>query len=298
MNNSPTRSFWLAFGCAVFAMFLIYSYSQEQKAIYDKRYGTKKTALVAAVDILEMGTLDETMVRQEELPAEFIQPGAAENPDDVVGLVASSPIKKGEQVLLTKLLSPGPNTGLSIQVAPDKRAIAIPVDEIRGVGKLLRPGDRVDILSTVSYGSGREEKREVTTLLQDVLILSTGLNVTNNIPRAIKMNGINGQPGFKNLNGDTGYSTVTIEVAPMEAQNLVYILDKNPGSLYLALRNGNDKTRINIPTATVDTVLGQQSELRIQKQIAKLQAKQGERQPAQAPVKKPTFVPITGSERK
>src|SRR5438874_13688882 len=127
--TSNSRTFWISLGSALFAMFLIYSYSQEQKAIYDKRYGTTKTVLIASKDILEMSTIDETMVSQEEKPVDFLQPGVVENPDDAVGLVAATPIKKGEQILLTKLLSPGPNTGLSLQVAPDKRAVTLPVDE-------------------------------------------------------------------------------------------------------------------------------------------------------------------------
>ena len=69
-------------------MFLIYSFSQEQKAKYDKRYGTTKTVLIAVKDVLEMSTIDETMVTQEERPVDFIQPGAIDNPDDAVGLVA------------------------------------------------------------------------------------------------------------------------------------------------------------------------------------------------------------------
>jgi len=216
--NANSRTFWISMGCAIFAMFLIYSYSQEQKSKYDKRYGTTKTVLISSKDILEMSTIDESMVTQEERPVDFLQPGYVENPDDAVGLVAATPIKKGEQILLTKLLSPGPNTGLSLQVAPDKRAVAIPVDEVRGIGKLIRPGDRVDIITSVNYGDGRNERREVKTLLQDILVLATGLNVTNNIPRTIMLDAFNGKPGYKNLNGDTGYATVTVEVSPTEAQ--------------------------------------------------------------------------------
>src|SRR5476651_324596 len=103
--NTNTRTFWISMGCALFSMFLIYSYSQEQKAQYDKRYGTTKTVLIAVKDIQEMQTIDETMITQEERPVDFLQPGAIESPDDAVGLVAGSPIKKGEQMLLSKLLS-------------------------------------------------------------------------------------------------------------------------------------------------------------------------------------------------
>jgi pilus assembly protein CpaB len=270
--NQNSRTFWLSIGAALFAMFLIYSYTQEQKAVYDKRFGSTKTVLIAAKDIQEISTLDETMVVQEERPTDFIQPGAAENPDDVVGLVAATPIKKGEQIVLTKLLAPGPNTGLSHQVALAKRAMTIPVDEVRGVGKLLRPGDRVDVLTSISYGDGRNERREVKTLLQDVLVLATGLNITNNIPRVLQLDNFNGKPMYKNLNGDTGYGSVTLEVAPEEAQNIVYILSVAPGAIFLTLRNGNDKVLNRIQTSTVDRVLGLDSDRNLQLQLQKAQA--------------------------
>jgi pilus assembly protein CpaB len=297
MLNTSSRSFWISLGCAVFAMFLIYSYAQEQKSNYDKRFGTTKTVLIAAKDVLEMSTLDETMVVQEERPVEFLQPGAIENPEDAVGLVAATPIKKGEQILQTKLLSPGPNTGLSLQVAPDKRAVTIPIDEIRGVGKLIRPGDRVDVLTSIMYGEARGERREVKTLLQDILVLATGLNVTNNIPRALMLDTFNGKPAYRNLNGDTGYTAVTVEVTPVEAQNLIWILSQTPGALFLSLRNPNDKGIGRMATSTLDTVLGQESQLALQKKLQQSAAAAaasgaGNRQPARAN----PFVEVRGSD--
>jgi pilus assembly protein CpaB len=299
--TTNSRTFWISLSAALFSMFLIYSYSQEQKAQYDKRYGTTKTVLIATKDILEMSTIDETMISQEERPVDFLQPGAVENPDDAVGLVAATPIKQGEQIVLTKLLSPGSATGLAIQVAPDKRAITIPVDDVRGVGKLIKPGDRVDILTSINYGDNKSDHREVKTLLQDVLILATGINVTNNIPRALQLDTFNGKPVYKNLNGDTGYSTVTVEVAPMDAQNLIYIESVAPGAIFLSLRNGNDRTPTPLQTATLDTVLGMNSERAFNRKIAAAQmeaAKHAQSVSKTLPTKQPTFVEIKGSDVK
>lgn len=289
--NTNSRTFWISLGCAVFSMFLIYSYAQEQKAKYDKKFGTTKTVLVAATDITEMTDIVETMVTQEERPVDFVQPNAAENPDEVAGLVAAAPIKKGEQILFTKLLTPGAQTGLSIQVAPDKRAITIPVDEVRGVGKLIRPGDRVDMLTSINYGSGKNQRREVKTLLQDILVLATGLNVTNNIPRT-KIS----DKEYKILQGDTDYNNITVEVTPRQAQNLVYILSVAPGSLFFTLRNNNDKIKPTLRTATVDSVLGTGSERNLQARLrrAKIEAaraKNAAKQPRR-PARQPTFVEI------
>ncbi|HEX4923515.1 MAG TPA: Flp pilus assembly protein CpaB [Bdellovibrionales bacterium] len=255
MNPNPTRTLWVSIAAAVFGMILIYSYSQEKKAEYDKRYGTSKRVLVAAKDILEMSTIDDTMVQIEERPVDFIQPGAVETPEEAVGFVAATPIKKGEQMLNTKLLKPGPSTGLSLQVSPNKRAVTLPIDEVRGISKLIRPGDRIDVLTSLEYGRGADQKREVKTILQDVIVLATGTHITNNIPRQLETDST-GKSSFRNLIGDTTFTTVTLEVTPNEAQSLIYIMSSSPGSIYLTLRNPNDRARLNMGTTSVLGVLG------------------------------------------
>lgn len=256
MNQNQTKTLWISIGLGIFAMILIYSYSQEKKAEYDKKYGTSKRVLIASKDILEMQTIDETMIEYAEIPVDFIQPGAVTEPDLVINRVAATPFKKGEQLLNTKVLSLGANTGLSNQVAPGKRAISIPIDDARGVSKLVQPGDRIDILSSVEIGKGPNKELEVKTILQDVVVLATGLKITNNIPRVRERSEYSSEEYFRNLNGDTSFSTVTIEVDPPEAQSLVYIMTTAPGSLFFSLRNPNDRLQNRIPTTSANSVLG------------------------------------------
>ncbi len=143
--NNESRTLWISIGAGLFAAFLLYSYSQEKKADYDKKFGTMKAVVVAAKNIEEMRTIDDTMLEVVQRPGDFIEPGALQDKELAVGQVAGKAIKKGEQILDSKLLLPGPETGISLQVAPSKRAVTLPVDEVRGVAKLIRPGDRVDI---------------------------------------------------------------------------------------------------------------------------------------------------------
>lgn len=238
-------------------MMLIYSYSQEKKAEYDKKFGAMKRVIVASKDIMEMQTIDDTMVSVSELPAEYVQPGAIENPEEFTerygaAYVAATPIRKGEQILITKLLAPGPNTGLALQVAPGKRAVTIPVDDIRGLSKLVRPGDRVDIVTSIESGSGNNRKTDVKTLMQDITILSTGVQITNNIPRSLEPDG----KSFRNLRGDLSYSTISVEASPQEAQDLISILAGSPGSIYLTLRHPSDRLkRTDLRTSNTDNVL-------------------------------------------
>ena len=255
MNSNPTRTLALSLCAGIFAMFLVYSYSQEKKAEYDKLYGTTKRVVVATMQIQEMQTIDETMLEYKEIPVHFIQPGAITDPEDAINTIAAAPIQEGEQILATKLLAPGPLTGLANQIAPDKRAVTISIDEVRGVAKLLQPGDRVDVLASLTSGRGEDRKVEVKTIMKDIVILATGEKVVNNTPRLIKKTGGNDLE-IEALRGDTAFGTVTLEVSPKEAQDIVFLQVASPGGIYLTLRNGIDRKKPRSLTSDMDSLLG------------------------------------------
>lgn len=257
MGSNDTRNLWLSIAAGVFATFLLYSYSQEKKAEYDKRFGSTKRVVVAKEDIAEMQTIYDTMVETKDMPADFIQPDAVSIPDEIIGNVAAVPIRKGQMVVKNNLLTPGPDTGIALQVAPSKRAISIPVDEIRGVAKLIRPGDRIDIYAAVDSGKGINQRREVFALMNDVPVLATGVSVVNNIPRMFELDSTGKNLSQIALTGDTKYSTITVEATPKEAQDLIYILSTSPGNLFFALRNPSDRTiPARAPSSTAESVLG------------------------------------------
>lgn len=256
MNNNETKTLWISVAAGVFAAFLLYSYSQEKKAEYDKSYGTMTNVVIAKEEIKELQTIDDSLVEITQKPANYIEPGAVVDAESIIGHVAAAPIKKGEQILANKLLQPGPDTGISLQVSPTKRAITLPVDEIRGVAKLIRPGDRVDIVTAIDSGKGSAAKREVVTLLTDIPVLATGVSVVNNIPRTFDMDS-NKNMLQTSLIGDTKYSSLTVEVGPREAQDLIFIMSTSPGNIFFTLRNPNDKQGLQrMPSATAETILG------------------------------------------
>lgn len=257
MGSNETKNLYISLGLGIFATFMIYSYSQEKKAEYDKRFGTTKTVVVAKQDIAEMQTIYDNMVETKEVPADFVQPNSISTPDSIIGNVAATPIQKGQMVLTNSLLTPGPDTGISLQVAPSKRAVTIPIDEVRGVAKLIRPGDRIDIYAAVDTGKGVSQKREVFVMMNDVSVLATGVSVINNIPRMFELDSTGKNVTQIALTGDTKYTTITVEATVKEAQDLFYILSTAPGNLFLALRNPNDRTvPPRMPSSTSDSITG------------------------------------------
>ena len=70
------------------------------------------------------------MLQIVERPTKFIHSDSIDNPEIAVGRVALAPIRKDEILLSSKIVQPSPVTGLSLQVAPGKRAVTLPVDDI------------------------------------------------------------------------------------------------------------------------------------------------------------------------
>ena len=254
MNKNETLTLWLSIGAAIFAVVLLYSYTQKKSAEISKTFGVQTTVVVATKNINEMETVLEDMVELRQIPENFTQPGHVKQLDQIVGLVALAPINKSEQVLKNKVIKPGPETGLSLQVSPGKRAVTIPVDSVRGVAKLVKPGDRVDIVTALDLNDGSVQKRYIKTILQDITILATGVQIANELPRINEE--IGGLDYTVNLRTRNDFNTITIEVPPPEAQKLILILSTNPASIFFTLRHPSDNSQLALKRTSLLDVLG------------------------------------------
>lgn len=254
---NQSKAFLVSFVCAIGAMALVYLWVEEQRKEFDKQYGTKQAVVVAKVDINEFEEITQEKLTVISVPAEFRQPGAQQDISAFEGTVANAPIKEGEQVLSTKVLEKGAETGLASQVAISLRAISIPVSPITGVTKLLKPGDRVDIIAAVPYQTDKGQESEVKTIMQNVHVLAVGQYIQNQIPQIFRADGITGESTAVNLRGED-YGTVSIEVDPLQTQSIIFTLQSG-ADLFLSLRNPVDRAVVTVPTTTVDEVLGPES---------------------------------------
>ena len=254
MNKKETVSLWISIGAGIFAAFLVFSYTQEKTKEISKIFGKQTSVVVAKQIIYEMQTVQENMVELIEVPEKFVQPGYARQMEDVVGLVALAPINKGEQVLTNKVILPGPETGLSLQVSPGKRAISIPINKTRAVSLLIKPGDRVDLMVAADLNMGNSQKRYIKTLLQDVVILATGMRVVSELPRV--QEDIGGETYIKNLRKETDFDTITIEASPSDVQKIAYLLSTDPQSIFFSLRHPSDNAFINLRQTELADILG------------------------------------------
>lgn len=251
-----TRAFTLALIIAALAMFMVYTYVEDQKSSIVKMYGTQVSVVVAKKDIQELELIDESKIAIITVPKSFAQPGSFNEIKDLENTVASVPIIKGEQITKTRVTYPGAKTGLARQVSVGKRAFALQVTEKEAVSRLLKPGDRVDIIAGFDISSGIKYMQKTKTVLQDVLVLSTGTSMTNSIP----ISGVETPKVIRvmNLNTYQPYNTITLELDPYQVQKMVYITTFTAYPYYLSLRNNNDKKMIPIRSTDVYDVLGEE----------------------------------------
>lgn len=254
--NQESKNLWLAVIFAVIGAGLLYSHIQEKNKEVTKKFGAKTTVVQAKVAIGEMEPINETHIEFQEMPIEFVPPGAVQDPNEIIGMVALVSFRKGEAILKNKVTMPSPLTGLSRQIAPGKRAVTVPASELSGVAKLLKPGDRIDLIGAVSIGSGQDKKTEVKPIMQNIPILATGGRIANELPVLYERNKKGNEVIIRNLSRDTKYSTITLEVTPMQAQKIIYIINQNPKDLTMVLRHPTDTGPVPVRSTTAESILG------------------------------------------
>lgn len=267
MNN---KALTLSLIMSVLAVLFVQSYVNSIEEEARKKHGTEVLAVVAKRDIKEMEMISENMLELKEIPKRYLEPSAIsqdkkesnhENQTNnqtiknLAGMIAIVPIRKYEQLSYNKVADPSIRTGLSPQITPGRRAIAIPVSEFSGVAKLIKPGDRIDLIAVIDTGGGKENKIS-KTILQDVAVLSIGRYITNNVARVVEVDPSGGKEKTRSLAEDFSFSSVTLEVEPAQAQLLALIMNSGENSYVLTLRNNDDLEKINIPSIMIGDIIG------------------------------------------
>lgn len=254
MNN---RAFTISFVVAALAVMMVYSYVSSTQEAYRQQYGVERTVVIAKRDIKELEYLDETNLGIKNIPNTFVEPGTSADPKAFFGALAIAPILKEEQVTRSKITQLGPRTGLARQVAVGKRAVTVRVNDETAVAKLLKPGDRVDVLANVDpTGSGNKLAIETRIVLQDVLILATGKYVNNTVPGIWETDSFKaGEKNKVKLSEYSAFPNVTLEVDPFEAQKLVFA-STQLGGVYLVLRNNDDPSKEEFPKIRMQDMMG------------------------------------------
>jgi len=221
------KTLWaLAAGLAFVGLSFILLY---QKASEIERRSTPQDVLVAAKFIPPHTHLKPGLVVHKSIPEAFVNPGTLTDLRQVDGLVSLVPLSAGEQIQANKFGRSGET--LSWALEPGFRAFTLPVDESTGVGGLLHPGDRVDLLVKGTLG-GRET---AGFLYQNLGVLAVGGQTASpDGPSSDDSRGLGGS-----------YNHVTLSVSPDQAETLFFL--ESRAVLSLVLRGEGDDAEVRFP---------------------------------------------------
>jgi pilus assembly protein CpaB len=210
------------------------------------RITAKKTAefqnlisiLVAREDIPKGTIIERSMIAKRDTPAEFFSENYIRTVDldKILELKTTVDIMKGDPLSKNYFLAEMIESGLSIKIPENNRAITIGVTTVTGLAGMLKPNDRVDVIGTfdVTYKSGKSETI-TKLLLQNVSVLAVG-NVTSDeyIMERSRL-------GFRDIRAPSRrqYNSVTLMVTVEEAELITFA--ERYGDLRLVLRRWDDE---------------------------------------------------------
>ena len=234
-----TKALIIAIGAAALGLVLLLLYKQRFEA--EASGGVPVRVLIAVQDIPLGAALSENMMGYRLIPQAYLEDRFIRYSDvrRIIGVRVSNGLRANQTVMWTDLATASDaRRDLSSLVSTGMRAITVRADITNSFGGLLRPGDRVDVLGTLSR-TGGEGDRVTIPLLQNVLVLAAGRDT-------------GGEAQRQTVNGTTGggsapveISQITLSVSMEEAQLLTYAADRGGAGgrhtgLTLVLRNPED----------------------------------------------------------
>ena len=233
-RSQPFILLGLAVCMALVTSVLAYNWLQRQPKVVEKVIGPQTEMVAVAVGDLFWGTkLAPEQIKLVPFPTNSLPQGHLSTVESLQGRVLVANVTTNEAILESKL-APREVTmgGVSAVTRPEKRAMAVKVDDVIGVAGFINPGNRVDVLVTINH-----DPPVTKTVLQNVLVLAAGPDLDRK--------GKEEKP--------SSVKVITLEVTPEEGEKLG--LAATEGKIVLTLRNQLNADAVLTRGATIPSLL-------------------------------------------
>lgn len=132
--------------------------------------------LVARADIGTRVVITPDMLAKRIFPRSLVPTGAVAVESEIVGQTTQTSIPAGAAIVRTQLIDAGGRSGASVTLEKGKVLVAFPTTDPLTMAGMVKSGDHVDVLATVTSGSG-ESSRKTQMMLQNlevIEVLSSG----------------------------------------------------------------------------------------------------------------------------
>ncbi|MBR4507946.1 MAG: Flp pilus assembly protein CpaB [Elusimicrobiaceae bacterium] len=212
-----------------------------------------ETVAVAGLDLPEGTQLKRTHIRTAEIPLSYIQKDAyvlskGANLSDIENLVTRVSIAKGNQITKPSLSSLSPEMGISLKVQPGNRAYILEVKN--QVAKMIKPGDKVDILITFDAQLKNSNKEKMSVIiLQNILVLGVGSNLGQGLDSAAKNKN---KEDEQNSAAFSDMSTLSLSLGLEAPQYLA--LAEEEGEITVVVRAPGDMNENSVPITSFSSL--------------------------------------------
>ena len=216
--------------------------------------GPTVSVVVAARAVAVRAALGADDLATKELPVEAAPEGAVADLEDALGKITLVDLYPGEVLLAQRLIDPNEITGdgrYALVIAEDQVLMAFPAEDLMSTARVLKPGDRVDLLFSLDLPTGRaalaasgpagqavdqeSEEQFTFSLLQNVAIAAVvtapGQNAAEGAPQAL-----------------------LLTISPQDALVLKYVQDAG-GVVDIVLRAPGVERPFEVDPVDVDYVL-------------------------------------------
>ncbi|HEY9746368.1 MAG TPA: Flp pilus assembly protein CpaB [Oculatellaceae cyanobacterium] len=296
LRNLPIKTGHLFLGLAAIMFFItVAMFGGKKPEAAHKAMAEVPTikVVVPVLPISEGKTLSYNDVTTVKWPREFLPKHSTfGDVSEVVGRVAKQDLFPGEPIFIEKLSGSDTNGGLPAVIPKGLRAVSVAVTEVKGVAGFVKPGDRVDVLSTFEVEQeGGNKVRTTRTVLQNVLVLASAQTMVNDnkydmetppgVTRGEATRAVEPTEKGRSKTKEKSdkekekeaklrekerkdaekaarlVSTVTLALTPIQSEALA--LAEETGEIRLALRPEADHSLSDVPGVSFDQLVGTMS---------------------------------------
>jgi pilus assembly protein CpaB len=196
---------------------------------------TEFQSMVVAARVIQPGSIIAlTDIGSIRIDPATLPAGAFSDPTLVAGRVAATTILQGQTLVPAALMNEGMPSGIASLVPEGMRAITIQIDEFSGVGGMIEPNSRVDIVARLP--AGEMGMQEAVMVAQNIPVIAVGQRLGPAQPL------VEGQPA------PAAARSVTLLVEPGQAARID--LAASTASTRLVLRRPGDEAPVEVGTIT------------------------------------------------
>lgn len=226
--------------------------------------GTQIEVVALAADVDRGAKLTEERLTTVKMPKAYLPKGYIAVGEDNEGMkkaldsVAIAPMVEGEPLIEARISAPSKKLGIAYLLKAGERAKTVKVDSASGLAGLIKPGNEVDLIATIT-DPNNDQRRIGTPVIQKARVIAVGDHLLGEIRT-------DEEEAKDESGGIESESTVTLAV-PGAKINIMTLLE-DLGNLKIVLRAEGD-TSLQKTAFTDDVIMALVSGRVPPKQVAR-----------------------------